>query len=1218
MKNHSRADSTPWLLLSVFISLASVILVAGYYFYTLQQHSYRKSQQNDISAVTALKVGQIVRWRYEREGDALMIRNNPATAREIKGFLEKKVPASDLSSWVESFREHDGYSSVTLFDAKGMIRFFAGHHGDTIGPASLQQLQEVFRTGKVTFSELRLSNVTHSATMDMFVPLPPNEPGRKDLIGVLRLRIDPYQVLFPLVQSWPTPSKTGETVLLRRDEDQVVFLNQLRHSKEGPLAVRLPLTKGNSIASMAAQGVEGLAEGVDYRGVPVLAAIQKVPNTSWVMVAKVDQAEISEPLRRQSFFIISLAVLAIVAAGSITGWWWRNQRAGFYRRQYQAEIERRALVTHFEYLVKHANDIILLVDGDGRIVEANDKALQSYGYTSEEMMQLNIDSLRGNSVPLDTNEMRKLAREHDGVVYETVHRRKDQTMFPVEVSLRAIHIEGVRYYQGILRDSTERKRAEESLKEREAMLREAQRVGRIGSYILDLQHQRWTSSEVLDEIFGVGPDVKRDIQIWEELLHPQQREEMLRYFREDVVAAKKPFDKEYRIIRLRDGVERWVWGRGELEYGEDGTPVRMIGTIQDVTDRRQTEDALRANEQRMKVALAPINMAVFSQDTNLRYTWMYQPQLGYRVDDIVGKTDVDLLPQEAAETLERIKRKVIETGVGVHEEVRMRWRGSSIHYDLVVEPLRDSTGNIIGLTGASLDISERKRIEEALRASELKYRDIFTWAPIGIYQSTRDGKILMANESLARILGYRKIEELQSLSMQSDIYYDPVERDALIEKYDRLDAGFASNIEIRWKKKDGSPVWISLTAHAVKNDARKTLYYEGFVHDITERKVMEEQVRQAQKLESVGTLASGIAHDFNNILGIILGHTSLLTRSARDRGTQSSTESIAKAAQRGAMLVRQLLTFAKKTETFVESIRVNDIIAELTRLIEETFPRSIAVSQFLAPDLPSILGDATQLHQVFLNLCVNARDAMPNGGTLSITTSVVPLETAQKLFSKAESARYVRIVVADSGTGMDEITRSRIFEPFFTTKGPGKGTGLGMSVVYGIIESHNGFIDVDSNVGVGTTFTIVLPVPLTMISDESVESPEELSLGGTETILIAEDEEMLQSVLQTSLEEKGYHTLVANDGKEALRIYKEHSREIALVISDVGLPALSGDKLFLAMKEVNPSVKMLLASGFVDPELKTGILKQGVKEFVQKPYVLSEILSKTRKVIDSD
>jgi two-component system cell cycle sensor histidine kinase/response regulator CckA len=460
MKNDSQADQSPRLLLFVFVSLVTVILVAGYYFYTVEEQNSRENEHNDIAAVAELKVGQIVRWRYEREGDALMIQNNRAIAQEINEFLRHTVPAADLTHWVESFRKHNGYLSVTLFDPEGRIHFSAGQGGDTIGVSGWNLLQHVFRNKKIFLSDLRFSEVTQTAVMDLFIPVFGANGNPNVLVGVLRLCVDPSQVLYPLVQSWPTPSKTGETLLLRREGDEIVFLNDLRHRKDSALKFRRPNAGDDFVAAMACRGIEGLVRGVDYRGVPVLADIRKVPGSTWIMVAKIDEAEVYEPLQRQTFFIISFVVLAIVAAGSITGWWWRNQRAAFYRRQYQAEIERRALATRFEYLLKHANDIILLTDSNGRIVEANDKAVSTYAYTGDELIGMNVDDMRGTGSSPDTAAMKMLSPERNGLVYETIHRKKDGTPFAVEVSLKAVDIEGVTYYQGILRDITERKGVE--------------------------------------------------------------------------------------------------------------------------------------------------------------------------------------------------------------------------------------------------------------------------------------------------------------------------------------------------------------------------------------------------------------------------------------------------------------------------------------------------------------------------------------------------------------------------------------------------------------------------------------------------------------------------------------------------------------------------------------------------------------------------------------
>jgi CheY-like chemotaxis protein len=370
-------------------------------------------------------------------------------------------------------------------------------------------------------------------------------------------------------------------------------------------------------------------------------------------------------------------------------------------------------------------------------------------------------------------------------------------------------------------------------------------------------------------------------------------------------------------------------------------------------------------------------------------------------------------------------------------------------------------------------------------------------------------------------------------------------------------------------------------------------------------------------MEGLGSLASGIAHDFNNILGIILGHISLIGRQRSDpEKFAQSKEAIEKAATRGASLVRQLLTFARKSDVIIQLISVNDLISELVKLFHETFPKLIEVVTDLDPKVPPLTADPTQLHQVFLNLCVNARDAMPQGGRLKITTTFWSGDSLRRLYPQAGSGEYVKIDVADTGEGMDEDTRKRIFEPFFTTKGVGKGTGLGLSTVFGIVESHHGFIDVESEVGKGTTFRIFFPVQRKTRETVDINKQVGEVTGGSETILFVEDEDALRELVKVVLITKGYTVLTANDGAEAINVYEKNHSEVKLVLTDLGLPILSGQEVVRKLNQINNSVKILIASGFLDPEVKSEMFKWGVKGFVQKPYQPDELLRTIRKVLD--
>jgi PAS domain S-box-containing protein len=435
-----------------------------------------------------------------------------------------------------------------------------------------------------------------------------------------------------------------------------------------------------------------------------------------------------------------------------------------------------------------------------------------------------------------------------------------------------------------------------------------------------------------------------------------------------------------------------------------------------------------------------------------------------------------------------------------------------------------------------------------------------------------------------------------------------------IGKFSRGEEGLRS--DIRFKRKDGS-IFATDLRPAIITIAEKKYLLINF-NDITERRQMEEQMRQMQKLEGLGTLAGGIAHDFNNILGIILAYITSIKRFKGDtKKLDLAVDTIVKAVDRGKTLVQQILTFARKSDTAFGAVNVNDVVMEIMTMIFETFPKILTYAQNFDKGISYINADRSQLHQALLNLCVNARDAMPNGGLLTINTRMVSVASLRHQHPDAAASSYVCIEVSDTGEGMTEDIRKRIFEPFFTTKEIGKGTGLGLSVVFGVVQTHKGFIDVESELGKGTTFRLYLPASQVAapISVKDEETLEEIP-GGTETLLVVEDEEMLMMSLQMVLVEKGYKVLSAGDGLTALKIYQEKKNDIALVLTDLGLPTITGLEVCQRIKTINPNEHIILATGFLDPEMKSEFLKVGIQYFLYKPYDLKKVLKVVRAVLD--
>ena len=428
----------------------------------------RKEKQNDLSAIANLKVTQIVNWRKERLGDLSFILNNPLIFSQIHEWLHNPNSTrqrDNISAWMKSLRERYQFNRIIIVNADCSVLLLVPKGQDILGPNDKRLIGEAMETKRLIFSDIYSSKITKATRLSIVAPIihPRRNKGLPD--GAFLLRIDPYEFLYPLIQSWPTLSPTAETLMVRREGNDVLFLNELRHRKNTALTLRYPIEEKNLIASRAARGEVGVVEGVDYRGVMVLAAIKPVPDSTWIVISKVDEEEVYAPIRKLFWIIVALGGVLILAAGAGVGFIWRHQQAQFYRKQYESELENLALIRHFKYLTKYANDIILMSDKNGNIIEANEKAAASYGHMREELFQLKLTDLQSHEAVDDyVEQMKRLeVSSEKGVVFETVHRRKDNTTFPVEVSARQMEIEGTDFLQSIIRDISERKQAEEKL-----------------------------------------------------------------------------------------------------------------------------------------------------------------------------------------------------------------------------------------------------------------------------------------------------------------------------------------------------------------------------------------------------------------------------------------------------------------------------------------------------------------------------------------------------------------------------------------------------------------------------------------------------------------------------------------------------------------------------------------------------------------------------------
>ncbi|MEH2319666.1 hybrid sensor histidine kinase/response regulator [Nostoc sp.] len=642
----------------------------------------------------------------------------------------------------------------------------------------------------------------------------------------------------------------------------------------------------------------------------------------------------------------------------------------------------------------------------------------------------------------------------------------------------------------------------------------------------------------------------------------------------------------------------------------------LVRSMRYAIERQRADNALRHSEERFRVALKNSPIFVYNQDRELRYTWVYNPSDGLMVEEMLGKKDLDIIPVEDAERLTTIKRGVLTTGIGTREEVSIRIKDTTRYYDLTVEPLRNESQEVVGVTCASIDISEQ---QAALRERKLAQEKIREQAALldvttdAICVRDLNNQIIFWNKGAEALYGWQATEVWGKNA--SELLYDEPSPEIEAALLQVISKGKWQG-ELTKLTKTDKEILVASRWSLVCDEQGKPKSILTVDTDITEKKHLEAQLFRAQRLESIGTLASGIAHDLNNILTPILAGAQLLPLKFpdADKRTRHLLEILEINARRGADLVKQVLSFARGVEGKRITLQLKHLIVEVAKILKETFPKSIEISTDVPQDLWMVSGDSTQLHQVLMNLCVNARDAMANGGSLSMSAENLLIDqNYARRNLEAKEGSYTVITVSDTGVGIPKEILDRIFEPFFTTKDVGQGTGLGLSTVLGIIKSHGGFVNVYSEPGSGTSFKVYLPA----VGGMETFSPEDLppQIGNGELILVVDDETAIQEITRTSLETHNYKTLIASDGIEAIALYAKNRDNISVVLMDIMLPSLDGLTAIRTLQKINPQVRIIASSGLMSDNKLSAVAAIGVNTFLSKPYTVNELLLSLQKIL---
>jgi PAS domain S-box-containing protein len=856
------------------------------------------------------------------------------------------------------------------------------------------------------------------------------------------------------------------------------------------------------------------------------------------------------------------------------------------------------------------------VDLKGNFTFFNTRPAQRLGYDYDELMGMNFRQY------MDEENARKVYKtfhqvfttgESLAVDWELADKWGHKIYVEASVSLERNADGTPAGFRGVVRDITKRKEAEEALQVSEEKYRTILESMEEAYFESDLKGNFTFFNDSLCKILGYAREELEGMN-FRSYYNEDTARQVRQAYKEIYKTGMSRSIAEFDIVR-KDGTRRTLEVSASPIHGpSEITGFRFIG--RDITERVKARGDLRQINKRLSTLVQAIPDVVYFKDAsgrNLEVNRAYEVLTGCSKKELIGKTDEEILPPELAVQFRRSDEEAISKHVPIRfEEVINSPDGKNISFETIKAPIFNDEGTVIGLVGVSRDITERKKSEEALRESEERFRDLAELLPECVFETNELGKLTFVNRLAFERFQFTLEDFVKGMNVFDVIV--PEDHVRILENVRKVVQGERIGLnEYTARSKDGTTFSAMVHSTPIMRDG-KIVGLRGFLIDISEKKNLEEQLMRAQKMEAIGTLAGGIAHDFNNLLMGILGNVSLLMMKTDDsHPRRDRLKNIEEYVQRGSDLTKQLLGFARGGKYEVKPTDLGEFVRRSSEMFGRT-KKEIRIHRMVQDGLWTVELDRGQMEQVLLNLFVNAWQAMPGGGDLYLSVENVHLEESEVSPYELKSGDFVKITVTDTGVGMDEAVKARIFEPFFTTKERGRGTGLGLASVYGIIKNHGGFIHIESEKGAGSSFIIYLPASNKEVEIE-VRQDNEVHKGRG-TILLIDDEEMILDVGSQMLAGLGYAVLTAKGGGQGIEVYKQNSDGIDLVILDLIMPDVSGNITYDRLKEINPSVKVLLSSGYsLDGQAKE-VLEKGCKGFIQKPFSMEALSGKIRGILD--
>ncbi len=870
----------------------------------------------------------------------------------------------------------------------------------------------------------------------------------------------------------------------------------------------------------------------------------------------------------------------------------------------------------FRNFLNSATDLVFIKDQHCRYMFVNKANQEFFGLSEQEIIGKTDFELMPQEAAYTCQQSDQLTKVTNDIIVteeQIDNNFYEIRKFPVLVGPEEVGI------GAIIRDITEQRRNQAASLESEELFRRIFEFSPVGKSMTSPDGKLLMVNKAFADMLGYTVEELQlmdfsDITVSDDL--PASRE----CIRSLVTGERNVYRMEKRYIS-KDGVIVWVDLTTTLFRDPNGIPLYFLTTVLDITYRKEAEEALLRNEEKYLKLFqnAPLMYVITRNEQGIPFisdcNKLFLNSVGFARQEVIGKPLADFYSPESQTRLfdgGGYARALAGEYIMGERQVLTR-DGRLIQTFLYTMPETDFSGHVTGTRAMFVDITAARKAQEAQK----RLAAAIDQATEGVIITDTEGVIHYVNPAMSKITGYSAEEliganpRILKSGEQDSIFY--------AQLWATIKSGKIWSGRFTNRKKNGQLYYEDATISPVKEKSGAIVNFVAVKRDITEHLELSKQLFQAQKMEAIGTLAAGVAHDFNNLLQTVLGYSELmLQRKEEGESDYANLQKIYQAGKRGADLVKSLMTFSRKVETKYVPIDLNQEITSVRKLLSRTMPRTININLHLKENLESIKADLSQIGQVLMNLGVNARDAMPDGGTLTIETANVELDKAYcAIHPELSPGAYVLLTVSDTGQGMDKETLSHIFEPFFTTKEPGKGTGLGLATVYGIVRQHGGQINCYSEPGLGTTFKIYLPA---IQPEQDLQAPtfETTIPRGTETVLLVDDEDDIRDLGATLLGRFGYKVITASNGKKALEIYQKEGDGVSLVILDLIMPVLDGKKCLEEILRVNPNAKVVVASGYSDGGSSDGVMAAGAKGFVQKPYNMRQFLTTIREILDKN